>query len=408
MASQVLVIVLLIESNIALSFRVSGAQGCAKFLPPKLVKLLTKGLKTGAKMGKTVLQIVILSFSYSQFFLACDQYVDASTIVNADDDIYEAGDDVVGAQTAGQNAVAQAFADDGAVTEEEALVDDAVVEKVCKSYSFGVAHTDVCDDEAGGMDTGLSVLTLIAAVIAFPYMGHVLLNTFVWGTGASDAERDGFDWSDGLDAKEEESLVGAGYYHRPDQVVLEQLLAKSPPLAREIDDAAILLVRNPRFYLDVLGTSKKTFRAHLKTGELKESLKLYVRASLHKMRLLLQMTFGYWTKETLSVMEVKRFAIRFDVSGHEHKRAHQDIMEHFGCARGAVAAAHVFSCSRDASRALSPLVAARGTRFSGSSFLSRWFSPSLARRRTSRPFSCTMRTCTCTCLTCRSGCSTGC
>ena len=104
MASQVLVIVLLIESNIALSFRVSGAQGCAKFLPPKLVKLLTKGLKTGAKMGKTVLQIVILSFSYSQFFLACDQYVDASTIVNADDDIYEAGDDVVGEAVAERRA----------------------------------------------------------------------------------------------------------------------------------------------------------------------------------------------------------------------------------------------------------------------------------------------------------------
>ena len=335
-------IVLLIESNIALSFRVSGAQGCAKFLPKKFVKLLTKGLKTGAKMGKTVLQIVILSFSYSGFFLACDKYVNALTVANADDDIYEAGDDVVGAQTAGQNAVAQAFADDGAVTEEEAEVDDAMVDLVCKSYSIGVAHTDVCDIEFFNMDTVLSVITMIAALVAFPYICHVLLNTFVWGTGASDAERDGFDWADGLDAKEEESLVGAGYYHRPDEVVLEQLLAKSPPLVREIDGAAILLVRNPRFYLDVLGTSKKTFRAHLKTGELKESVKLYFRACLHKMRLLFQITFGYWTKETLSVMEVKRFAIRFDVSGHEHKRAHQDIMEHFGCARGAVAAARVF------------------------------------------------------------------
>ena len=77
-----------------------------------------------------------------------------------------------------------------------------------------------------------------------------------------------YDPKKAFNAKEEEGLVDAGYYHRPDQVVLEQLLAKSPPLAREIDDAAILLVRNPRFYLDVLGTSKKTFRAHLKTGEL--------------------------------------------------------------------------------------------------------------------------------------------
>ena len=94
-APQVLLIVLLIESNLALSFRVSGAQGCAKFLPPKLVKLLTKALKSGAKMGKTVLQITILSFSYSQFFTNCEEEVPKDPIETgaiADDDYDPAGD----------------------------------------------------------------------------------------------------------------------------------------------------------------------------------------------------------------------------------------------------------------------------------------------------------------------------
>jgi hypothetical protein len=162
-------------------------------------------------------------------------------------------------------------------------------------------------------------------------MAHVLLHTFVWGTGASDEEKHGFDWADGLDAQEEESLVNAGYYHRPDLVVLQQLKANlRSPLVRDIDGDAILLARNPRFYLDVLGTTKKNFREHFRHGELKDSARAVLRAMLHKMKLLLQITFGYWNKETLSVMEVKRFAVRFDVGGHEHKRAHQDIMEHFG------------------------------------------------------------------------------
>ena len=331
-APQVLLIVLLIESNLALSFRVSGAQGCAKFLPPKLVKLLTKALKSGAKMGKTVLQITILSFSYSQFFMNCGKEKLADPIETgaiADDDYDPAGD------------AAQDFAADVMNVDDDALddaLDDAALldddpEKICARYDFGVPSTAACDEVAGGMDSALSYFTAILALFAAPYMAHVLLHTFVWGTGASDEEKHGFDWADGLDAQEEESLVNAGYYHRPDLVVLQQLKANlRSPLVRDIDGDAILLARNPRFYLDVLGTTKKNFREHFRHDELKDSARAVLRAMLHKMKLLLQITFGYWTKETLSVMEVKRFAVRFDVGGHEHKRAHQDIMEHFGCA----------------------------------------------------------------------------